>query len=434
MASLSTLPFDAMAGATAACIALPLNIAIALASGLPASIGIITGVVAGVLAGFLGGARLQITGPEAAMIPIVAEIVRTQGLAGLEVAGFIVGCSQIVLGFSRVGFQIRRIPKSVVHGFMAGIGLLIIAVQLPVFLGLPQDTKISQLFANGKWLTQIDGVSVVLASATLIAIVALSKIPRLVIPPLMVTLLLVTGAVVLLSLDVKTVGALPASLPVPTWPDFHRVDFLHLLPHIVSLVLLASMGSLLSAVALDSMVKDHRSDMDQELVAQGCANLACAAFGALPVMGAIVRSSVAVQAGARTRAASIFQALLLFLLVVVAAPFVQAIPIVALASVLIVVGFRLINPSRVVETLRSSWQQGAVLLVSALTIAVFGFVWGIAAGIALSLAFAGINRSRERTRNAVIPILAHNRASHRLSLQPHFAAAAPELNDERRAQ
>ncbi|MFT3765408.1 MAG: SulP family inorganic anion transporter [Minicystis sp.] len=389
MFSADTLGRDLFAGVTVVCVALPLNLALALASGVPAGVGIITAVVAGLTAALLGGARLQFTGPEAALVPVTAEIVRIHGLAGLAVAVMIAGLAQIALGMLRVGRVAKRVPIPVMQGFTAGIGLLILARQIPRFLGLPGGVRsISDLAVRPDHLASVHWIGVAVGAVMIAAMVLLPRLHRA-IPAVLVGLVFVTAAVCFAELDVARVGALPASLPAPSWPSFGGVNLVALAPSIATLVVLASLGSLLSATSIDALTGasgKEASDLDQELVAQGLANMVSALFGGLPVMGAIVRATVAVDAGARTRAAPMAHALLLLAAMLGASAVLATIPIAALAGILLVVGVRLLGLGK----LRAMWAgartNACVVIVTAVAIVATNFLAGVALGLLLVLA------------------------------------------------
>jgi sulfate permease, SulP family len=424
MVSPKTLGQDLSGALTVACVALPLNLALAVASGLPASVGLISGAIAGVVAGLLGGSRLQVTGPEAALVPIVLLIVQRHGIVGMAVATFLCGLLQIVLGLLRVGRLAKLLPAPVVRGFMAGIGLILLNSQLPRLLGLPKTTgALSSLPAQaGDWMVHGGGIAIgVLAIACM---VGLPRVQRRV-PSVLVGLVVATLLGGLLGPELARVGSLPAGLPWPQLPLLAGVDWNALLPDVLSLTLLASLGSLMSASAIDQMpgFEKQKSDHDQELMAQGLANLASSLFGGMPVMGAIVRSSVSIQAGARTRAASVLHALLLLVVCLVAGALVARVPIAALAGILVVVGVRLLD----LRGLRALWQrersQVAVVAVTAIVIASVDLLLGLAAGVLVSLGL--LLKARPRTELQTRTL--------RLDGRPHFRAlsTAAAEQDER---
>ncbi|APR83332.1 Sulfate permease [Minicystis rosea] len=388
MFSADTLGRDLSAGLTVVCVALPLNLALAIASGLPAGVGLVTAVVAGLTAGLLGGARLQFTGPEAALVPVTAEIVRAHGLAGLAVAVLLAGFAQMALGFLRVGRIAKRVPSPVMHGFTAGIGLLILARQIPRFLGLPHGVGSIADIILLEHLAIVGWVGVAVGAVLIATMVFLPRVQKKV-PAVIVGLVVVTAGTWLLKLDVTRVGALPSHLPTPAWPAFAGVDLVALAPSIVTLVVLASLGSLLSALSIDNITKatdKDAADLDQELVAQGFANVVSALFGGLPVMGAVIRATVAVDAGARTRAAPLAQAGLLLLAMLFAGPVLAIVPIPALAAILLVVGVRLLDIKKIRAMWANARMNACIVVVTAVAIVATSFLAGVGLGLLLVLA------------------------------------------------
>ncbi|MBN8232140.1 SulP family inorganic anion transporter [Corallococcus macrosporus] len=365
--------------------ALPLNVALATAAGLPASVGLVSGVVAGIVGGLLSGSRYQVTGPEAALLPLAAAIVAAHGAAGLVIATVLAGAMQVVLGLVRAGRFARLIPRPVVMGFTVGIGLLLLNTQLPrLFAVEDTHTNAVALVTDRTWGGHVGWLGVAAGALTALAMVTLPRLHKR-IPAVLVGLTLGTVLMITLGAGYDAVGALPRSLPMPTLPSFESVNFAELLPWAVGLALLASLGSLLATSSLDTLTgaRTH-SDLDQDLIAQGLANMAAGLIGGFPVMGAIVRASASIQAGARTRAASVLHAVWLFVAMALLASLVARIPIAALTAILLVVGVRLLN----LEGLVAMWNQSkstlSVVLVTALGIAVFNVFAGIGAGLALA--------------------------------------------------
>jgi SulP family sulfate permease len=385
MISPASLPGDLSAGLTVALVALPLNVALAIASGVPASLGITTAVVAGAVAAMTGGSHLAVTGPAAAMVPLCFEIVQRHGIAGLIVAGFLCGLFQVILGVARIGRLVQSIPVSVVAGFMSGIGLLILGGQLPRLMGLPGDIKsIGKIAHQPSLLGQVNLTAVVIGVGVLAAMILLPRINKK-IPAALIALAVVTTGVVLMSLKLPDVGAIPRVLPTPRLPPFFSVDIVALLPEALALTALASVESLLSAVSVDAMAKTPRHSSDQELVGQGLANMVSALFGGLPVTGVIVRSSVAVQAGGKTRMTPLSHSAALFLIMVAAAPVVARVPIAALAGLLVFIGLRLLEWRELRKMWKISRFEAFVFVATMLGIVLSDFIDGVLIGIVLSL-------------------------------------------------
>jgi sulfate permease, SulP family len=385
MLSPATLPADLSAGLTVALVALPLNVALAIACGVPASLGITTAVIAGAIAALTGGSHLAVTGPAAAMVPLCYEIVQRHGIQGLIVAGFLCGLFQVTLGLARVGRLVQSIPTSVVAGFMSGIGLLILGGQLPRLLGLPVEIKsISRVLREPSLLRDARPTAIVVGVVVLAAMLLLPKISKK-LPSALLALAGVTTAVVMFGLVMPSVGAIPRGLPMPRLPSFFSVDLVKLLPEALALTALASVESLLSAVGVDAMAKTPRHSSDQELVGQGLANMASALFGGLPVTGVIVRSSVAVQSGGKTRMTPLTHSFALLLMMVVAAPVVARVPIAALAGLLVFIGLRLLEWRELRKMWKISRFEAFVFAATMAGIVLSDFIDGVMIGIVLSL-------------------------------------------------
>ncbi len=387
MFSPKTLPADLSAGLTVALVALPLNLALAIASGVPASLGVVTGVVAGVVAAFTGGSSLAVTGPAAAMVPLCFEIVARHGIQGLIVAGFLCGVIQVGLGVARVGRLVQSIPVSVVAGFMSGIGLLILGGQLPRLLGLPKEVKtITAVFKAPSLLSSMHVTGLLLGLGVLAAMLTLPRISKK-IPAALIALSVVTTIAFFMKFDLSVVGAIPRSIPMPKLPSFFSVDLTALLPEVIALTALASIESLLSAVGVDAMAKTPRHSSDQELIGQGLANMTSAMFGGLPVTGVIVRSSVAVQSGGKTRMTPAFHSVALLAMMMIAAPIVSRVPIAALAGLLVFIGLRLLEWRELRKMWKISRFEAFVFVATMLGIVLSDFIDGVLIGVVLALVY-----------------------------------------------
>jgi SulP family sulfate permease len=373
------------AGLTVTLIALPLNLALAIACGLPPSVGLITGAIAGLVGALLGGSRFSITGPEIALAPISLEIVARHGFSGLVVATFLAGLMQVAFGLFRVGGLVHAIPYPVVAGFLSAVGLHVFDAQLPRLLGLPNDVALLSEVRSFQVLTQIDGSALALGVLVVLAMVLLPRVSRRVPAPLF-GLGLAVAAMALFKLDVASVARIDATLPRPALPAFAGLDLLALLPEALALALLASIDSLLCAVSTDSLAGGEGTRTDQELCAQGLANMASACFGGMPVAAAVVRSVAAVQAGATTRLAASVQSLALGLVLVAAGSLVSYVPLVSLAAILLVVGFRLIQWRHLLAMWRMARFEAGVFVVTAAGILLTDFVVGVGIGVVAALA------------------------------------------------
>lgn len=378
------IPKNVASGLTIALVAIPLNLALAIACGLSPAVGLVSGLIAGVLAAVLGGARLQVTGPEVALAPICVEIVSRYGVEGLIVTTFMAGAMQIAMGVLRVGRFIHAIPVPVVGGFMAAVGFLVLDAQLPRLLGLPADVRLLTDIRSFDVLGQIVPQALVIGLVVIALFAGLPKLSKAVPAPL-VAVVVAIGATQLLELDVPMVASIDAGFPRPEVPPFAGVDLHALFPEALALAMLASIDSLLCAVSIEARTGGERTRTDQELVAQGFANMASACFGGMPVAAAVVRSMAAVESGATTRLAPLVQSIGLGVVLLVLAPFVGAVPVVALAGILLVVGVRLVDVRALRAMVRVAPFEALVFVVTAAGILITDFVVGVGVGIVAAL-------------------------------------------------
>jgi len=373
------------AGLTVTLIALPLNLALAIACGLPPSVGLITGAIAGLVGAVFGGSRFSITGPEIALAPITLEIVARHGVPGLIAATFMAGALQVGLGLFRVGGLVHAIPVPVIGGFLAAVGLLVFDAQLPRLLGLPSHVSLLSDIRSVEVAREVDGSALALGVLVVLAMLVLPRLSKRVPAPL-VALTLAISAMALFDLNVASVAPIASAWPAPMLPAFGQVDLLGLFPEALALALLASIDSLLCAVATDPLSGGERTRTDQELCAQGLANMASACFGGMPVAAAVVRSVAAVEAGASTRLASVTQSLLIGVVLLAAAPLVSYVPLVSLAGILLVVGFRLVQWRLLGAMWRMARFEALIFIVTAAGILLTDFVFGVAIGVVAALA------------------------------------------------
>jgi sulfate permease, SulP family len=394
-----SLSDNILSGITVAFVALPLNLALALACGLPATVGLITGAVTGIIGALIGGARLQITGPEVALVPLTFEILQRHGVKGLICATFLAGLLQIAIGLARIGGLIHAIPVSVIGGFMAAVGVLVFNSQLPRILGLPVEIRAISALRGTDWLHHIDFTAVGIG---LLVIATTALLPRLHrrLPGGLIGLALAIISITILELGTPTVGTVVPALPRPALPPFGEVSFSVILPEAIALALLASIDSLLAAVAIDATSKTPRHSSDQELLAQGAINIVSSLIGGMPAAGAIVRSSASIQCGATTRLAALTHALTLLGLLFLATPLVERLPLAGLGGILLVVGYRLVNWRQLRFMWKVSRFEALVFVVTALTIVGSDFVAGVFVGLVLSLV-----RFVHRQRHALVSLV-----------------------------
>ena len=381
---------DVVAGLTVAIVALPLSMAIAIASGVSPDKGLFTAIVGGFLVSLLGGSRFQIGGPAGAFIVLVAATVAEHGVNGLILATLMSGVFLAVVGFLRLGTYIKFIPYPVTVGFTAGIAVIIFASQLHELFGLTLVGKepgdlIPKLIVLASAANTVNIAAVGIALLTIATIVGL-KHWRPHWPGMLIAVTLASGAAALLHLPLETIGSrfggIPRTLPIPTLPELDLAQMQAVLPAAIAFTLLGSIESLLSAVVADGMTgRRHRSNC--ELVAQGFANVGSALFGGFCVTGTIARTATNVRAGAYSPISGMMHAIFILLFMLVAAPLASYIPLAALAGVLAIVAYNMIEKHAFVALLRSSRGDALVLLVTFLLVIFRDLTEGIIVGFAL---------------------------------------------------
>lgn len=390
---------DVAAGLTVACVAIPLSLAIALASGVPPAVGLVTAIVAGIVCALFGGTPLQVSGPAAAMAVIVATLVEEYGLAVLLLIGLGTGVLQLFTGVFGLGRFIRLVPFPVIEGFTAGIGAIIVIGQLPLALGLPAPPQahVTTVFTHiTDLLGQTNWTAVALTLLTLAIIYGLPKLTKRV-PAHLAAVAITSIVTATVGLDIATIGEIPRSLPMPRLPDFAtEIPLKALLGSCFVVFAVASLETLLSAAAVDKMTDGPRSDPDQELIGQGLGNVASSLFGGIPITGVIARSGTNVQAGAKTRRSAIIHSLALLASVLLFANWIERIPIAALAGVLFSVAFRMLNPTGFRQLWRHSRPDGVVYAVTFVTIVFVDLLEGVQWGVVAALAIAAVRLNRPR--------------------------------------
>lgn len=382
---------DLLAGLTVAVIALPLAMALGIASGATPAIGLCTAVVAGFLISALGGSRVQVGGPTGAFVVIVAKVIHDHGFAGLAMATFMAGIMLLLLGAARYGTLIKFIPHPVIAGFTAGIAVIIFSTQIKDLVGLSMESTGGLGFLE-LWRGYLGHISswnpraAAVAAGSLAVLIVLRRwAPRM--PAALVAVAGAAVAVRVFGLEVDTIGSrfgvLPQGLPAPSlaWFDLARVN--ELFPAAITIALLAGIESLLSAVVADGMTGDrHNSNM--ELIAQGVANIASVCFGGLPATGAIARTAANVKAGARTPIAGMSHAVFLLLCLFFLAPLARGIPLSSLAAVLVIVAWNMSEAERFVHLLKAPRADVVVLIVSFLLTVLVDLTVAVEAGIVLA--------------------------------------------------
>ena len=381
---------DAIAGLTVAIVALPLAMALGIASGASPDKGLVTSVVAGFLISALGGSRAQVGGPTGAFVVVVFNVIAQHGYDGLLLATLLAGLILIVAGYAKLGALVKFIPHPVVTGFTAGIAVIIASGEVKDFFGLSIG-KVPADFLP-KWqayigaLGTIDWRTLAIGFGSLALIVVLRKrAPRL--PGFLIAIVVASLAVALLHLPVETIGSryphIPAGLPAPALPAFSIAKIQAVLPSAFTIAFLAGIEALLSAVVADGMIGSrHRSN--QELVGQGVANIASALFGGLPATGAIARTATNIRAGALTPVAGMLHAFFLLLFILFATGLMAFVPMAALAAILFMVAWGMSEHERFIGLLRMPNGDRAVLLLTFGLTVLVDLTVAIAVGVTLA--------------------------------------------------
>lgn len=380
---------DAVAGLTVAIVALPLSMALAIASGVSPERGLYTAIVGGFLVSLLGGSRFQIGGPAGAFIVLVAATVERHGYDGLVLATAMAGLIMLAIGAFRLGTYIKYIPYPVTVGFTAGIAVIIFASQLRELLGLDLAKEPAafapKLAALWSAIGTIRPATVVISLACIAAIVLIRKFrPHW--PSFLIVVIGSAALAALLQLDVATIGSrfgsVPNALPAPQLPPFSIEKMHAVLPDAIALALLGAIESLLSAVVADGMSgMRHRSNT--ELMAQGAANIGSVIFGGIPVTGTIARTATNVRSGAKSPVSGILHAVYLLVFMLVAAPLAVYIPLAALGAVLAMVAWNMAERHEFWTLIRTSWADAVVLLATFLLTIFDDLVTAIGVGVVL---------------------------------------------------
>lgn len=403
---------DLVAGLIVAIIALPLSIALALASGVEPACGIYTAIAAGFFVALLGGSRVQIAGPTAAFATVVAGVVATQGMDGLFIATVIAGVMLILMGILKLGGLIKFIPHSIVVGFTGGIAVTILLGQVKDFLGITYTSGIRpvetlhKMEANIEFIGTFSWESLVIGVISLAILIFYPKLEKRVPPSLIAVIIgaLMVGLIPLFSNGVYTIGDLytiPAGLPKI---DFGSMDFsvekiVAVLPDAVTIAVLAAIESLLSCVVADSMI-NSKHNSNAELVAQGVGNIASVMFGGIAATGAIARTAANIKNGGRTPVAAMVHSVVLLLVLLFLMPYAALIPMPVIAAILFVVAYNMSEWRKFVEIIKSKNLLDILILVLTFTLTViFDLVVAIVVGLALYYIILGIKKLIEKRKD-----------------------------------
>lgn len=396
---------DITAGIIVAIIALPLSVALGIASGVTPEKGLITSIIAGFIISFLGGSRVQIGGPTAAFVVILSGIIAKYGYEGLVVATIMAGIFMIFFGIMKFGSVIKYIPYTITTGFTSGIALTLFSTQLKDLFGMsiknvPSDflAKWQAYFSN---ISKIDVTTMIVGLGSLLIIILWPKINKT-IPGSLIALLVATFVVKLFNLPVDTIGSrfgeISNSITFINLSKFHINIYIikELIRPAITIAFLASIESLLSAVVADGMIgKKHNSNM--ELIAQGVANIASALFGGIPATGAIARTAANIKNGGRTPIAGIVHAVVLLAIMLLFMPFAKLIPMTTLAAILVVVAYNMSQWRSFKGLLKSTKSDIAVLIVTFIFTVIFDLVVAIEIGMIIAM-FLFVKRMSESTQ------------------------------------
>lgn len=399
---------DIIAGIIVAIIALPLSIALALASGVEPAAGVYTAIAAGFVVSLLGGSRIQIAGPTAAFATVVAGIVASSGMDGLFIATVIAGIILVLMGVLKLGGLIKYVPKTITVGFTAGIAVTILFGQIKDFLGITYGEGVKpietfhKLEANIEFIDTFTWQSLLIGLVSLAILIVYPKFEKRVPPSLIAVIVgaVLVGVIPAVNDGVYTIGELysiPAGLPKV---DFSSMDFstdkiIAVLPDAVTIAVLAGIESLLSCVVADTMV-NSKHNPNAELVAQGVGNIASVFFGGIPATGAIARTAANAKNGGKTPVAGMVHAIVLLLVLLFLMPYAKLIPMPTIAAILFIVAYNMSEWRKFLEIIKTSHITDTLVMVVtfALTV-IFDLVVAIAVGIALAVVFYLIKKIKK---------------------------------------
>ena len=382
-----TLRQDIIAGLTVAIVALPLAMAMAVASGASPDKGLVTAVVAGFFISFLGGSRVQIGGPTGAFVVVIFDVIANYGFDGLIVASVMAGVILIVSGYARLGKLIKYIPYPVITGFTTGIAVIIASSQVKDFLGLTFSDVPAEFIE--KWMAyfkHLDETSIYAVGLGVFGflIIAISKKISAKIPAYLVSILAVSITALFFNLPVETIGSrfpeMPTGLPTPTLPDLTLDEVRSLIPSAFTIAFLAGIEALLSAVVADSMT-GYKHSLNQELIGQGVANIASGVFGGLPATGAIARTATNIKSGGKTPISGIFHALFLLVFLYTLMDVLAFIPMAALAAVLFMVSWGMSDIKHFIQISKISPSDRTILFMTFLLTVLVDLTVAIGIGV-----------------------------------------------------
>ncbi|MCB0930284.1 MAG: SulP family inorganic anion transporter [Mycobacterium sp.] len=382
---------DVLAGVTVGVVALPLALAFGISSGVGASAGLITAVVAGFVAAVFGGSHVQVSGPTGAMAVVLAPIVAAHGVGSIALVTVLAGVIVVTAGLTGLGRAVTFIPWPVIEGFTLGIAAIIFLQQVPAAFGAAAPAGERTAVAAWTVMTHADWSSawrtLAIVGFVVAVVVGLPRVHRA-IPESLTAVVAATGLVAALGLPVATIGRLPSHLPAPVAPSIDIAGLRTLISAALAIAALAAIESLLSARVAATMSPTGPYHPDRELVGQGLASVVSGFFGGMPATGAIARTAVNVRSGARTRLSAIVHSLLLLGVVYLATGPVAAIPLSALAGVLMATSFRMISARTIRKIMRSTRSDALTFSLTAVVTVCFDLIEAVEIGIVIAAFFA----------------------------------------------
>ncbi len=400
MFSVRHLKDDIAAGGLVASVSIPLSLALALASGMEPFTGLITAFIAGTICAIWGGTPLGISGPSNAMPVILAASVHQFGAQGIFVVGIGCGLLQLLTGVLRFGNLIRFVPFSIVAGISAGFGMILLMSQIPRALGIqvPNESQIFELIL--KIPSLVSDVQIPILAVTLgtlgINLIFPRFFPRL--PAPLIAVIIPTAVVYFFGIQVPTLGPISHSLPSPQLPNLPKLDVEDLLTTTLTVYFIASLETLISSSSAERISKTKRTDPDQEMIGQGFGNFVTALFGGFPATGVIARTSLNIQAGAKTRRSAIFQSLLIFMVAMTCSPVISNIPIAVLTGIILSIALRMLHPREFLRLWKLSPQEATLYALTFFIIVIADLIAGIRVGIIAALVLALIRSGRSNTQ------------------------------------
>lgn len=408
--SFAHLRSDLLAGFIVSVVALPLALALGIASGACPENGLITAVVAGFFISFLGGSRVQIGGPTGAFVVVIFNVISQHGFDGLLIATILAGCILVISGYLRLGQLIKYIPYPVITGFTTGIALIIFSTQIKNFLGLQME-YIPAEFLH-KWAAYFSAISttnlfsLAIGASSLAAIYLFRRYtPKM--PAYLMVLIISSLIVAFFHLPVETIGSnfphISCKFNAPHFPAFSYWKVREVLPSAFTIAFLAGIEALLSAMVADSMT-GFRHRPNQELIGQGVANIASSLFGGLPATGALARTATNIMAGGKSPLTGIFHSLFLLLFILFTSGLMKFIPMAVLAAILFFVAWGMSETHRFVQIIRLSYVDGLLLILTFLLTVLSDLTVAIGVGITLSalIFMARMSKSVEMSAERVV--------------------------------